>query len=135
MLGPRELEGDAVRDRPQPVEALEVDETLAQAHVVQLANRARRESVSARLLARKVLAFDDRDSPPTRREPVRRRRAGRSRTDDEHVVRFVAELTVAARAHKHMITCSGGPNRSVRSGRFGLCAYVTHDVPRTHLAW
>ena len=37
MLGPLELERDAVGEGAQPVEAVEVGRALAEAHVVQLA--------------------------------------------------------------------------------------------------
>ena len=51
MFGPTELQGHAVRDRTQAVEAQELLERLGEAHVVQLADGPRREAVAAGLLA------------------------------------------------------------------------------------
>ena len=55
VLGPGELERDAVGDRAQPVEALELRERLGETHVVELADRPRREAVAAGLLAGEAL--------------------------------------------------------------------------------
>ena len=74
-----------MRDRPQPVEALELRERVGEAHVVELANGPRREPVAARLLAREALLVDHQDPVAERREPVRGRRARRPRADDQHV--------------------------------------------------
>ena len=126
MLGPGELEGDAVRDRAQTVEALEAGEAIREAHVVELADGARREPVAAGLLARKVLLFDRHDRMATRREPVRRRRAGRSPTHDQHVD-FVGGIVPHTRAHEHMITCSEGRKRSVIQ-RAAQCAVPASTV-------
>ena len=51
MFGPTELQGHAVRDRSQAVEAQELLERLGEAHVVQLADGPRREPVATGLLA------------------------------------------------------------------------------------
>ena len=59
VLGPGQLEGDAVGDRPQPVEALELRERVGETHVVELADRPRSQPVAARLLAREALLLDD----------------------------------------------------------------------------
>ena len=59
VLGPRELERHAVRDRAQAVEAEELRERLGEAHVVELADGPRREAVAAGLLAREALLLDD----------------------------------------------------------------------------
>ena len=53
MLRPGELEGLAVRGGPQPSEAVERGELLAQAHLVELPDGTRREAVAAGLLAGK----------------------------------------------------------------------------------
>ena len=58
MLGPLELEGDAVRDRAQAVVAQEPRELAREAHVVELADGPRREAVAAGLLARELLLLD-----------------------------------------------------------------------------
>src|SRR5581483_10913554 len=86
MVGPGELERDAVRDRAEAVEALVSREPVLQPHVVELPHRARREAVAARLLAREALAFDREHASPAAREPVRRGGTRGSGADDEHVV-------------------------------------------------
>ena len=140
MVGPGELEGDAVRDRAQPVEALELGELVGEAHVVQLAHRARREPVAAGLLAGKVLLLDHEDAVPARREPVGGRRPGRSRADDEHVEfavdsrRFGAGRVAHAR-HDHMPSKRGStdverPRELARIGRAAgaQCALARSSV-------
>ena len=133
VLGPRELERDAVRDRPQTVEALEADEPIGETHVVQLADGARREPVAAGLLARKVLLLDREDRMTTRREPIGGRRARRSRAHDQHVEigsRESPESSARARsrAHDHML---GGSEtkRELATRR------LPHNVPDPPLAW
>ncbi len=86
MLGPLELERDAVRERAEAVEAVEVRESLAEAHVVELPHRSGREPVAARLLARERLLLDEEDIVTRRREPVRGRGARRATADHEHLV-------------------------------------------------
>ena len=75
VLGPGQLEGDAVADRAQTVEPLELRELVGEAHVVELAHRPGREAVAARLLPGEALLVDHDDAVPERREPVRGRRA------------------------------------------------------------
>ena len=53
-----------MRDRAQPVEALELRELLGETHVVELADRPRREAVAARLLPREPLLLDHHDAVP-----------------------------------------------------------------------
>jgi len=86
MLGPGQLEGHTVRDRTQPVEAVELGERVGESHVVELAHGPRGQAVATRLVARKALLLDDEHAPAALREPVRRSRARRTRADDEHVV-------------------------------------------------
>src|SRR5262249_53941939 len=85
VLGPLELERDAVRDRPEAVEAEELLELWAEAHVVELADRPRREPVSACLLPRELLALDDEHAVPGAPEPVAGRGAGGTPADHERV--------------------------------------------------
>ena len=85
VIGPGQLEGDAVPDRSQAVEALELRELVGEAHVVELAHRARRETVATRLLAREALLVDHHDAVPERREPVGGGRSRRSGAYHEHV--------------------------------------------------
>ena len=72
-------------DRAQAVEALEVAEALAQAHVDELLHGPGREAVAAGLLAGEPLALDHQHPVAALGEPVRGRRARRSGTDDENV--------------------------------------------------
>ena len=72
-------------DRSQTVEAVEVAERLFEAHVEELLHRPRREPVATGLLTGKALALDDQDAVPSLRQPVRRRRACGSGTDDQNV--------------------------------------------------
>src|SRR5439155_17930136 len=81
VVGPGELEGDAVRDRPEAVIALVVGERVGQPHVVQLAHRPRGQPVAARLLAWEPLLLDDEHPPALLGEPVRRRRTRPSYAD------------------------------------------------------
>ena len=107
MIGPGQLERDAVADRAQPVEALELREAVGETHVVELAHRAGREAVAARLLAGEALLVDHDDTVAERREPVRGRRSRRSGADHEHV-----ELHVRGIAHDAMITRPEPKNRT-----------------------
>ena len=83
---------------------------VGEAHVVELADR-RGVRPSPQVFSRGKRFFSTTSDPmAARREPVRGRRARRSRADDEHVDTGVAVVRTS-RAHEHMITCS----RAVRS--------------------
>ena len=85
VLGPAQLEGDAVGDRAQAFEAEVRFELVGQAEIFELADRSRRQPVPARLFPWKLLALDDEDSVAGAGEPRGAGRAGRARADDEHV--------------------------------------------------
>ena len=86
MLRPLELERDAVGEGAQAVEPVEILETFAEAHVVELAHRAGREPVAARLFSWKGLLLHDEDVVTGRREPVRSRRPRGTAAYHEHLV-------------------------------------------------
>ena len=80
VVGPRQLERDAVPDRPQAVEALELGEALARGPCRSSCFTARgREAVAARLLTGEPLLLDHQHPVAALGEPVRGRRAGRAR--------------------------------------------------------
>jgi hypothetical protein len=66
---------------------MELGELVAEAHLVQLVDRARGQAVAARLLPRERLSLDDRDVVPESREPVRSRGAGGPPAYDQYVSR------------------------------------------------
>ena len=86
VVGPRHFEGDAVRDCSEAVVAKMVAQSLREAHVVELANCSRCESVAARFFARKSLLFNDEYTPTRLREPIRARCARGPATDNQCVV-------------------------------------------------
>ena len=92
VLGPPELEGDAVRDRPQAVVAVVAVEPPRQAHVGELLDRPGREAVAAGLLAGEPLLLDDHHVVARLGQPEGRRRSGRPAADDEHVMAVGAHL-------------------------------------------
>ena len=86
MLGPLELERDAVGEGAQPVEPMEVGQALDESHVVQLADCARRQTVTTRLFPRERLLLDDKDVVACLCEPIGGGSAGRTAADHEHLV-------------------------------------------------
>ena len=121
MLGPLELERDAVRECAEAVEAVEVRESLAEPHVVELPYRSGREPVAARLLAGERLLLDEEDVVTRRREPVRGRGARRATADHEHLVAPVRarhQDPAAAPAAPSVVHCGGTgswPDSTTRS--------------------
>jgi hypothetical protein len=85
MLGPGELQRDAVRHGSQALIAVEVLQPTRQAHVVELAHRTRRQTVPAGLLAREALLVHHEHGMAVLREPVGRRRARRTRPHDQRI--------------------------------------------------
>jgi hypothetical protein len=73
---------------------MEAVQLLGEAHVIELAYRARREPVAARLLPREALAFEQHHVVAGVGEPVGARGPGRTRAHDEDIV-------VAIGGHAH----------------------------------
>src|SRR5216684_1581189 len=74
-------------------------QVFAQAHVVQLTHRTRRQPISARLVPRKVLFLDDQDVDPCLSEPVRGSGSGRTAPYDENITfvcRWMGGVDIAA---------------------------------------
>ena len=125
MIGPAQLERDVVRARAQAVVAVELRQRVAEAHLLELVDGARREPVAARLLARECLALDDDDVVAGACEPVGRGRAGGTAADDEDVVRRVVlpadgvairvEGWLRALGDGHEVGLGGMPARTSRS--------------------
>ena len=86
VLRPGELEGLAVGDGAQAVDAVVAGERVREPHVMELLHGPGREPVAAGLLAREPLAFDEDDVEAVLGRPVRRRRARRPAPDDQQVV-------------------------------------------------
>src|SRR5581483_1461882 len=105
VMGPLELEGDAVADRAEPVEALEALQRAGETHVVQLAHGPGRETVAAGLLARETLALDHQHPVAALGEPERGRRPGRPRAHHEGV-------PAGGGAHARMLPQRSRPQRS-----------------------
>ena len=97
-------------------------DVVLEAHVGELANRAGREAVPAGLLTGELLLLDNRDVPSGVGQPVRARRPGRTRADDDDVV-LVTVLVPPLPACRPRASCgrtrpSGGcPARLGRPGR------------------
>ena len=124
MLGPGELERDAVRDRPQPVEALEARRARSARPMSCSWRTARGVSPSPQVFSRGKRFFSIDEHPMTaRREPVRGRRARRSRADDQHVEIRRCRSTRALTTH--MITCSERSEHDTG----GFRTTLAHDVP------
>src|ERR1700733_10139740 len=70
---------------PESAVAVAVCELVAKTHLVELANRSRREPVATGLVTREVLPFNDEHVRTALREPVGRCGAGRASSDDEDV--------------------------------------------------
>jgi hypothetical protein len=85
VLRPRQLDDLAVRRRPQAAEAVEALERFGEAHVGELLHRARRQPVTAGLLAWERPLLDDEDVVALLGQPVRGRRARGTAPDDEHL--------------------------------------------------
>ncbi len=66
MIGPPQLERDAVGAGPQAVVTMELRERLAEPHLLELVHRPWCEPVSARLLAGNVLRSTTTTSCPAR---------------------------------------------------------------------
>ncbi len=144
VVGPGELEGDAVRDRPEAVVALVVGERVGEPHVVELAHRPGGQPVPARLLAWEALLLDDEHPPALLGEPVRRRRARRSSADDEHVV-AIRHGSPAASAPRHFRMVSQrartgrtlplSPSQAPAHAHVHKAACPMPNVPTPPLAW
>ncbi len=116
MLGPLELERDAVGERAQAVEPVEVLEALAESHVAQLAHCTRGKAITTGLLTRERLLLDDEDVVTRRCEPVGRRRARGAAAHHEHLV--------AARGGGHQDPLASPPAAApstVHCGGTGSC--------------
>src|SRR6478735_3770751 len=83
MLRPRQLQLAAHPGGPQAPVAVERAERRAEAHLLELVHRPRRQSVTAGLLAWEVLALDDGDVVAGAGQPVARRGARGPTADDE----------------------------------------------------
>src|SRR6185312_381301 len=99
MRRPRELERHTVRDRAQPVVSERTRQLGPEPHVLELADRPRREAVAAGLLAREALLLDDQHPVPGPRQPVPRGRTRWSATDDERVPHHRCARRPAHSAH------------------------------------
>src|SRR5262249_19078596 len=82
---PLELERHAVCDRAETVVAEGSGERGAETHVLQLADRPRREPVATGLLAREALLLHDEHAMSGSCQPVTRRGTRGTTTDDERV--------------------------------------------------
>ena len=86
-----QLERAAEGDRPQAVEAVVApSQSVGQAHVVELLDRAGRQPVAAGLLPGEVLLLDEQDVVAGLGQPVGAGRSGRPAADDEDVVAAAA---------------------------------------------
>src|ERR1700722_13580843 len=102
MVGPRKDQLFAEGLGPQSAVAVAVCELVAKTHLVELANRSRRQAVATGLVTREVLPFNDEHVGTALREPVGRCGAGGARSDDEHVavILFRQRRTSPARVHR-----------------------------------
>src|SRR5450631_3776786 len=118
MLRPGQLEGDAVGDRAQALEAQVRLELVGEAEVLQLADGAGGQPVPARLVAGELLAFDDEDPVACLGQPARRGGTGGATPDDQHV-ESVASAHRRPSCHREP---RGAPTRRpTRAARYGSC--------------
>ena len=120
MVGPLQLERDAVRAGAQAVVAVEPRERRAKTHLFELVHGSRRQSVAARLLPRVRLALEDDDLVSCSGQPIGRRRSGRATADDHYVVCHPAGLPSLSRGGdvpSVMATSSGSGGRPASTSR------------------
>jgi len=87
VFRPFQLELTPHAGRPKAVVTMELRQLIAETHLVQLMDGARREAIATRLLARERLPFDDRDFVAELGEPVRGGGTGGTSPDHQYVSR------------------------------------------------
>ncbi|MEA3291874.1 MAG: hypothetical protein U9Q71_06190 [Pseudomonadota bacterium] len=84
MLGPRHLDLEVARIRPESIDSVKVETIEIEPHVEQLSDRPRSEPVAARFLARVHLLLHEVDIDTVSSEPVRGRRAPWAAANDKN---------------------------------------------------